>query len=244
MGEHSTIPARWHALHLAKRGNRPEEIEDALAASDALGRFAVADGVTDAIFSAVWARLLVDKFIAAPPTESEATSQWLCALREAWRQDVHQRSLPWYAEHKLATGAAATFAGLQIFPDNTWAALTVGDACLFHLRDAKLLRAFPINQSAAFNNRPIVLRSNPDTVEPSFERASGQWQPADQFALATDALAQWLLAEHERGGSIQASVQHLIAISKDQASVESDLNLLRDSHRLRNDDVVLLAVDV
>ena len=244
MTERSVAPSRWRALSLAKRGNRADEIEDAWAASEITGRFAVADGVTDSIFSNVWARLLVDRFVAEPPSDAAPWTDWLAAPREAWQRAVHQRQLPWYSEHKLSTGAAATFVGLQIRPDGTWSAVAVGDACLFHLRDQRLLKAFPMEQSSAFNNRPFVICSNSQTDEAPVTRTAGQWQAGDVFALATDALAQWLLAEHERDVSAWNAIDQLMAVAGDSSRVESEVNALRDSRQLRNDDVTLLVVNV
>lgn len=244
MSERSVVPWRWRALSLAKRGNRADEIEDAWAAGENTGRFAIADGVTDSIFSNVWARLLVDRFVAEPPSDAVPWTDWLATPREAWHRDVHQRQLPWYAEHKLSTGAAATFVGLQVRSDGTWDAVAVGDACLLQLRDRQLLKTFPIEQSSAFNNRPAVIRSNPQTEESLVARTSGKWQTEDVFVLATDALAQCLLVEQERDGSAQNAIVQLISAAGDVSLVEGALNALRDSRHLRNDDVTLLVINV
>lgn len=244
MSEQYPTGLRWRALQLAKRGNTADEIEDALHASATLGRFAVADGVTDSIFSSTWARLLVQKFVAEPPPESLPWNDWLQGPRADWQQEIRQQPLPWYAEHKLSTGAAATLIGLQIHSDGAWNAIAVGDACLFHFRNQELLTAFPIQQSTMFDNRPAVLRSNPQDEDMLVERRLGTWRAGDTFALATDALAQWILAEHERNAAVWNGIDQLISTADDLPRIEHEINLLRDSRRLRNDDVALLVVDL
>lgn len=244
MSEPPSTNPRWRALQLAKRGNRPDELEDALAANATLGRFAVADGVTDSIFSSTWARLLVQKFVAEPPLDALPWNDWLQEPRAAWQREIHQQPLPWYAEHKLSTGAAATLIGLQIHSEGVWDAIAVGDACLFHFRNHELLTAFPIQQSTLFDNQPAVLRSNPQDDNLRVERRPGTWQAGDTFVLATDALAQWVLAEHEANAAVWMAIDQLIATADDLPRIEHEINRLRDSHRLRNDDVALVVVEV
>ena len=52
-----------YLLAAVGRGNSPAEYEDALAADDAAGRYAVADGATEGCFTGLWARLLVEDFV-------------------------------------------------------------------------------------------------------------------------------------------------------------------------------------
>ncbi|MGH7226717.1 MAG: hypothetical protein ACRELF_26170, partial [Gemmataceae bacterium] len=56
---------RWHAFHVHKRGNAPDEYEDAFAGDTAKARFAIADGASESSFAAMWAQLLTEGFITA-----------------------------------------------------------------------------------------------------------------------------------------------------------------------------------
>ena len=53
---------------LPSRDNEPGEYQDAFAADPGAGRFAVADGASESGFADLWARLLVDDFVAHPST--------------------------------------------------------------------------------------------------------------------------------------------------------------------------------
>src|SRR5438552_405223 len=102
----------WRALQLPKRGHTATEYEDACAADPVAGRFAVADGASESSFAACWARLLAEGFVAGGLTPG--TSAWLAPLRRQWREQVHNRPLPWYAEVKREQGAFATLLGVAL----------------------------------------------------------------------------------------------------------------------------------
>lgn len=53
-------------FRLHKRGNAPEEYEDAAAADLPAGRFAVADGATESSFAREWAKILADGIGLSP----------------------------------------------------------------------------------------------------------------------------------------------------------------------------------
>ena len=62
---------------LPRRGNKPDEYEDAFAVEDASGRYALADGASEGCFTGLWARLLVADFAAHPERD---VSRWPSAL--------------------------------------------------------------------------------------------------------------------------------------------------------------------
>ena len=254
MSSQFPTPLHWYCCHLPKRGNSDEELEDAYAVSAVDGRFAVADGATEAVCSDIWARLLVTEFIAAPVQTPEQWTDSLARMRQAWWSDVRQRTLPWYAEHKLEQGAAATFVVLHVHPTGDWAAVAVGDSCLFHLRGDTLLRAFPLESSHDFNNRPPLVRSClsppelPQQQSPAHElplpQIIGSWELGDRFLLMTDALAQWFLQGVEQQAPVLDSVRRLVAVADDRQRLETEINELRVGQHLRNDDVTLLVVEM
>src|SRR5262249_47193483 len=106
----TSFPLRWRALCLGKRGNAAEDYEDAAAGDAPGGRFAVADGASEASFAALWARLLVEGFLAATGRPWRDLG-WVGPLRGRWAAEVDGRPLPWYAEEKRELGAFATFLG-------------------------------------------------------------------------------------------------------------------------------------
>jgi hypothetical protein len=238
-------PPRWHAFRLAKAGHAAEEYEDAFAAAD--GRFAVADGASEASFAADWARLLAEGFVAADGKPWQGLD-WLPPLRQRWAAAVDGRALPWYAESKRDAGAYATLLGLVLQPaegdkPGTWRALAVGDSCLFHTRGGRVLAAFPLESSTAFGTQPALLGSRAGGAEPQGEQAHGRYRAGDRFLLMTDALAQWFLAQDEQGASPAEGVAELLAAADPEATFAAWVGGRR-GHGLRNDDVTLLIVDL
>jgi hypothetical protein len=236
---------------LPKRGNTDAEFEDAWRANLDERRFAVADGATESIGSDVWAKLLVEKLVHAPAPSDQDWHAWLSPLRAAWWCDVSMAppkaavtDVPeWLVEDKLAGGAAAAFVRIELLESGRWEALGVGDSCLFHLRGDELLASFPLSTSAEFNNRPHLVRTSTSEAEATLQRAEGRWQSGDRFLLMTDALAQWFLVEAEQRGPPRELVQKLIDAAEDSSRLEAEISSLRESHVLRNDDVVLLMVE-
>ena len=108
------MPASPRTFWLPRRGNDPADYEDAFAANAAAGRFAVADGATEGCFTDLWARLLVDDFVAGSAGEATSWPASLPALQDRWASDVSARRLPWYAESSVSQGAFAAFLGLVL----------------------------------------------------------------------------------------------------------------------------------
>jgi hypothetical protein len=239
------LAIRSRALSLPKRGHRADECEDAAAAAPERGRFAVADGAAESCHSGLWARLLAEAFVENTERRP-AWGAWLPPLQERWAGSVRQPPgsgpLPWYLDARLRQGAFATFLGLVVEGDG-WSAVAVGDSCLFHVRDGRLLRAFPLSRAAEFNSSPWLVGSRTSPLEvPGKQgaRAEGDWRGDDRLWLMTDALAHWFLREAEGGGRPWLPLERLLGQPDEAfaAWVEEQ----RQAGRLRDDDVTLLAV--
>ena len=248
-----------------KLGNSAEEYEDAAAFSLEQGRFAIADGATESSFSDLWARSLVRQYTTSPPLippNSAPLHDWLVPLQTEWHGSINWERLPWFAEEKARNGAFAAFLGLYFLGADKappppfsfwgwvfrrrprvggvrWHALAVGDSCLFQVRGDKLLSAFPISESGAFNDRPLLISSNPSRNHPVWKAvqfAEGECQPGDMFILGTDALSKWFLQEREAGNR---PWETLVTVQT-QASFATFVDALRQQHTIRNDDTTLL----
>jgi serine/threonine protein phosphatase PrpC len=240
------IPSlRWHAWHTHKRGNAPDEYEDAFAGDAVQDRFAVADGASESSFTGTWAELLAEGFVAAEG-QPWRDLDWLNAARQQWADEVDPRPLPWYAEEKREQGAYATLLGIA-FAGGSWRALAVGDSCLFRLRNGKLGRTFPLAHSSNFGNQPALLgsRGRPaDTPSQEIRHARGKWQPGDRFLLMTDALAEWMLRRHEQKQRPAEDIARLLAETLPQDTFAAWVEERRNGHGLRNDDVTLVVIDL
>ncbi len=244
----------WHAFHTHKRGNAPDEYEDAFAGDAAMARFAVADGASESSFTATWAKLLADAFVAAKGRSWHDLS-WLGPPRQQWAAEVDPRPLPWYAEEKRDQGAHATLLGVVFRKvrhraskreDGTWRALSVGDSCLFRLRGGKLVRSFPMANSADFGNQPALLgsRDRPSDTPQGIRRGRGKWRPGDRFLLMTDALAEWMLRRNEQEQRPAEDIDRLLDESSPQEAFAAWVEERRNGQGLRNDDVTLVVIDL
>jgi len=244
------IPSlRWHAFHAHKRGNAPDEYEDAFAGDAAKARFAVADGATESSFAATWAKLLVEGFVGAK-RRPWCGLEWLGPARQRWAAEVDHRPLPWFAEEKREQGAYATLLGIAFGGarrGRVWRALAVGDSCLIRVRAGKLERSFPLARSSDFGNLPVLLGSRgraADTPLQGIRRARGKGWPGDRILLATDALAEWLLRRNESGQQPADDIDRLLAESAPQDAFAGWVEERRDRQGLRNDDVTLVVIDL
>src|SRR5438270_4992885 len=148
-------------FRLPKAGSTRTEYEDAIACSRHRRRFAVADGASASAFARLWARLLVHAYVGGRllPCSLE---QDLAPLQRRWSSGLVERpDLPWYAVEQCRRGAFAALVGLTLHDTARWAALAIGDCCLFQIREAALVTALPLSDADAFDNRPLLLGSRP-----------------------------------------------------------------------------------
>lgn len=200
---------------------------------------AVADGATESAFAGQWARTLVNELVAADAmTEPSFVSAVTDGQRE-WQSTVREgdRETPWYVTAKVAEGAYATALGLSVHPDGAWQAVSVGDCCLFHVREDTVQTAWPMDTPEAFTHRPVLLSSLEENSVPPLHTASGPWRAGDTFALMTDAVAAWLLEGRERGEDL-AEVLRL-----DPEDFRERVETARETGDLRNDDATLLVLE-
>jgi hypothetical protein len=242
----SPFALSWQVLRQPKHGHSVEEYEDAWAADESSGRFAVADGASESAFAALWARLLTEEFVAASP--SSDSSEWLNRSRDRWLADVMTLDLAWYAEMKREEGAFATFLGISLRPPNeenpgTWLAVAVGDSCLMHVRQGRLLCTFPLKRSTDFANVPKLIGSR-DSYAPPLVETTGTLVNGDRLFLITDALAKWFLQAHENGGCPWNAVDEVLSAAQPEPAFAEWIEELRDGRELQNDDVTLVAVEV
>ncbi|HEY1189269.1 MAG TPA: hypothetical protein VGE74_16575 [Gemmata sp.] len=235
-----TAPPEWVCATAPKKGNRAEENEDAASAAPDGLRFVVCDGASEGWESRPWAARLAGAFLLRPP-EPMDFAKWLAAVRKGWKPPEPAGPVPWYAAVKQEQGSFATLMGFELRRSHkaagwSWRAVAVGDSCLFHVRGAEVLAAFPIDAPAGFGNRPRLVPSA-GTGCPEPEWLAGRAEPGDLFLLATDAVAARLLDPDARGAGLGAAREALKARSPEP--VRDWFRSVQDAH---NDDVSLITV--
>jgi len=235
------------AGRIPKHGHRAAECEDRYSSNG--WRFAVADGASDSGYSQVWARILADSFCAPPAFDisPEALDVWLGRCRAEWRRWARERGqgeLPWFARESLRAGGFATFAGLVFSSADSasdvtaWHAVACGDACVFIVRDDHLAGAFPVDDCAGFDNTPPLVPTSRLPGGDGLRTATGLARTGDAFYLATDALAQWFLADHDRGEKPWVALNG-VATTRD---LDVFVSASREARAMKNDDVTLMSI--
>jgi len=245
-----------------KDGNLISEFEDACFPSldiedekdERRFRFSIADGASSGLLSGQWAKVLSEVAcdICVPIDDIHAIlgagiEKWV-----GWRQDYLRKReeqgkpIKWYEEPGLRAGAFATLLAFELNEElsNQWRASAIGDSCMFQVRKGQLISWFPVQQSNSFNSNPALLCSNaannPD-LDITFVQSKGDWQLEDEFYLATDALAQWFLAEFETGQQPWNIFRDLNTSDATQ-TFEYLIKSLREKKDMRNDDVTLVRI--
>ncbi len=240
-----------------KAGNRREECEDSSQISYPYNgrpaRIALSDGASESAFARQWAQILAHAFVYSPldltDLDDSALALWLRQGQEEWNLAVPWESIPWHGEAKTRAGAVATLLGVTVdqTPSHSgtypWQAAAVGDCCLFIVRDNSLGVSFPLEESGQFNSTPALICSNPANnsgLWPHVRQRRGECQPGDMILLASDALACWILQEHESGGK---PWETLSALDSDE-EWEDWVQARRGERAIRNDDTTLITVEV
>jgi len=234
-------------FQIPKAGNTESEYEDAYArrnhGAPSPARYAVADGAETSSFAGLWAWLLVNEFVQGfAPSEHEFW-EWCERLGAKWASAVDGRDLPWYAQEKAKRGAFATLLGLTLHR-TYWQALAVGDTCLVLVRGDELVESFPVRKADEIGTHPDLVPSRPvrdRSTLPKVRVTKGKWEKGDRFYLATDALAQWFLAEQERGRKPWSTIESYMN-PPDRLGIL--VQKLRADGVMRNDDVTLLRIKV
>lgn len=248
--------APWHfqiqQLLIPKPGSSAGECEDAIALNETNGRFAVADGATEAFDARNWALRLADSW--AQGEESALTVEdfrrWVTTQGERLHAAWSNRQLPWYAEEKLRQGSFAAFIGLQVelAGDGAlrWRSIALGDACFFLMREGKLRIAFPLSDPQSFHSCPLLVPSLVGGQQAALAQtaiAEGWLAAGDVCWLLSDAVAAWYLRKHRAGDAILREFESLLAASR-----RDNLAVLfgeeQRAGKLRDDDCAIVRIHV
>ena len=237
-------------MYTQKRGNAKEEYEDAWAyiprgirstVANVAKRFrvALADGASESAFSEQWAKLLVDDYVTRPYIRPKTMLNRSKLLATQWRDKVRRPDLPWYIAEKIRAGAYSTLLGLSICGQSgQWRAISIGDTCLFQIRDGELKAAWPLDRQELFGRSPVLLSTNHDATKDlskNIVMKDGQADAGDIFILATDALSAWFLEQHER------AKQPWLTLARVNPKEFADwIEDLRSNSEIRNDDVTCI----
>ena len=236
---------RTQQVLLPKSGFAASECEDSIGSDEQNGRFAVADGATEAFDARNWAQRLANHWVRGNTAFTPAAfGDWVARegleLHSCWKQ----LTLPWYAEEKARKGSFAAFVGVELdlkADAPAWTAIALGDACLLHTRNGALLKSLPLANSASFNSAPILVASDPGIYksnEQSLVIESGTCENNDVLFLVSDAAAAWYLERFEQHNFADVFPTH------DAGAVAQFFENERDAGRIRNDDIAVMRLEI
>lgn len=232
-------------LHHPKSSHEADEWEDAAAYSERRGVVAVADGAAASYRAAQWSSMLVESFVANDVAMNVmGFTDWVAGLGEQFQDrslDASEGS-SWYASDASRRGSFATFCGLRFDPDRqSFTAVHVGDACLFHTSGDQLVAA-NLEDPAAFDSMPELLSSADYDGSRGVERARflrGSVAPGDVVFLATDALGAAMLRLDHAGQDVWRFFGSI-----GQQGFGPLVEALRDELVMEDDDVTLVRIRV
>jgi serine/threonine protein phosphatase PrpC len=189
----------------------PRKWEDAAACSVRSGRFAVADGVSQAFRSREWAHVLAQAYVhdfpqsatvggeRVSPARQRVIKDWFGQQVHQWHEQAPEAKTRLDQRAELSRPPSATFAGLHFIRGGAgleWEACVFGDCCLLQVSDGRLAQSFPLTAEDQFTTHPDLITTAHGRLEGSLatlQTRTGSASPGDIFVLASDALSACLL---------------------------------------------------
>jgi hypothetical protein len=217
----------------------------------------VADGATEGVLAGEWANLTLAALgtVRNPVRSPSDAVMSLRSATRAWVSFKRLRTLKgtkpltqlpsWLDDEAVARGAFATICAGWIGDDGSWFAVTLGDSCVFQLRQNELITSWPLTKSDEFNNSPYLFSSEPcrnAELESHIKTYEGHWQTQDHIYFATDALACWIMKQQEKDEAPWSTLVSLDPVA-DPEEFSRLVDSARDRGEMRNDDTTLLRVN-
>lgn len=182
-----------------------EKIEDQYAVNPEKNVYALADGASQKIWSALWAKRLVESFVKEPAFEANAFKQKVLSLAEAFDNEENPFStnlaIKAVEKKKAALGASCTFLGVTIERNGEGKLIACGDSNFFQFRKQKMINYFPYkdwqgvkNNSDFLNTKRVKGKDHDDTI---IKTESFKFLDEDILVLASDALSCLIFKQQE-----------------------------------------------
>jgi hypothetical protein len=160
---------------------------------------AVADGATEAVYSRLWAKKLVESAEPDWPLLSDdELGKQLDQIRREFSPFGSGGEVPWYVRNKyMDQGSQATLlvvsvTGTKAGESYIVRALAVGDCCLIVFKASGEVFSFPMHSSGDFGVKPVLL-GNRIPKPDKYDRWETAIEPGDLILAGTDAVSKWAL---------------------------------------------------
>lgn len=254
------LQVKYFAASIPKHGNSNDENEDALSrilisdyrdGSIKSLHCAISDGATTATFSKLWANILVESTEGVKKIPSESlVKQIIAEGGKKWLAKINEKDLPWYAQEKAKKGSFATLLWLAINKrknktHSNLTALSVGDSELIHIRNGKVLTAFPYEYSEEFSSYTSLISTKIEKNKTlNYKMKKMRIQHTDHIIISTDAVANYFLRQFEQDINPLDELTRLINLEMNQEKKNSLfgnwIDSLREKHEIKNDDSSLI----
>jgi hypothetical protein len=180
---------------------------------------AVADGATEAVYSRLWAKKLVESAEPDWPLLSDdELSKQLDPIRREFSPFGPGEDVAWYVRNKYmdqgsqATLLVASLTGTTAGESFDVRALSVGDCCLIVLKASGEVLSFPMQSSDDFGVNPVLL-GNRIPKPDKYDRWEAEVEPGDLILAGTDAVSKWALQclECEKSGLLFEALLGLLS---------------------------------
>lgn len=188
---------RAFITHKAKE--RITDCQDRFAINKETKIVSVSDGVSQSIFSAYWAQLLVDHYCQYGQLTNDERivlcDQWVKHVRKYIEDEKAKGNNPWRAESNLDEGlsAGATLCGVRFEGKNLWTCDVIGDSCLIRV-DANNEIEILSSEDKKFDNDPDYLDSHPQKKgRGDFRTYTGTLSESTKLILVSDPFSDFFL---------------------------------------------------
>src|SRR5579884_370290 len=250
------------ALKYWKTEHGEEGCQDAYRLDESKGLFAVADGAGTSLFPAIWARILVEQFIAVPLMSNDPfeVEWWLRPALEIYKTRIPALSelRDWSIQQKaLSQSSDSTLAAVRIVASDATSAraqlLVFGDSCvIIGNRQTQKIHSFVLHDPDQFARPPICLPSLLRVFNRDFHSGHTQEEmlgPDDIIVIASDAVSKWIIdggggrfTDNEEASKQWQSFQAVCACTDE--TWPTFIEECRASKEMINDDCTALILDL
>ena len=187
---------RFAVRILCMEGSSSHDYQDAAQADPETGFAAIADGTTLGGYSSIVSNEAVMRFVEdeCDLDDESRRNLWWATTRNKWyrKQRESYNNASSVEQSRWDKGGSATFMGLHVRHDSSYALHMVGDCSMFWF-DHTLKNCIHIDGATAFNSHPEVLHTeNADTPLELHKNHGTHALLAPVALLVTDALAKFL----------------------------------------------------
>jgi hypothetical protein len=220
---------------VSKSSNHPNE--DSFAYDEDRQIFVVSDGASISYDSALWSKILTERFVTNPKIDDE----WLRLARQKFYKSHDFSELSWNKQAAFERGSFATLLGLSYDPYKGKAhILGIGDSVIVMIDDTDgCITSFPYEEVSQFRQDPILISTR---SEPLFTHAESirplqitEHTGVVTLLLMTDAIGAWCL---ERGYEGAARLTEL----RDVELFGEFLRTEQQAQKMRIDDATLMVL--